>query len=61
MKDGRRIALNAALMLLKQAIMAVLGVVFVGYLARKVGVAAWGGSRRRSRSRGSSRSPPASG
>ncbi|XXT24253.1 oligosaccharide flippase family protein [Sorangium sp. So ce429] len=42
MQDGRRIALNAALMLLKQAIMAVLGVVFVGYLARKVGVAAWG-------------------
>ncbi|WP_437594205.1 oligosaccharide flippase family protein [Sorangium sp. So ce1000] len=42
MKDGRRIARNAALMLLKQAIMAVLGVVFVGYLARKVGVAAWG-------------------
>jgi O-antigen/teichoic acid export membrane protein len=42
MQDGRRIARNAALMLLKQAIMAVLGVVFVGYLARKVGVAAWG-------------------
>ncbi|KYF53500.1 polysaccharide biosynthesis protein, partial [Sorangium cellulosum] len=42
MKDGRRIARNAALLLLKQAIMAVLGVVFVGYLARKVGVAAWG-------------------
>ncbi|WP_437738133.1 flippase [Sorangium sp. So ce1335] len=42
MKDGRRIARNAALLLLKQAIMAVLGVVFVGYLARKVGVADWG-------------------
>ncbi|WP_437786539.1 flippase [Sorangium sp. So ce1097] len=42
MKDGRRIARNAALLLLKQAVMAVLGVVFVGYLARKVGVAAWG-------------------
>ncbi|KYF67169.1 polysaccharide biosynthesis protein, partial [Sorangium cellulosum] len=42
MQDGRRIALNAALMLLKQAIMAALGVVFVGYLARRVGVAAWG-------------------
>lgn len=42
MQDGRRIARNAALLLLKQAIMAVLGVVFVGYLARKVGVAAWG-------------------
>ncbi|WP_437878797.1 oligosaccharide flippase family protein [Sorangium sp. So ce513] len=42
MKDGQRIARNAALLLLKQAAMAVLGVVFVGYLARKVGVADWG-------------------
>lgn len=42
MNGGRRIALNAALMLVKQAVMAVLSVVFVGYLARKVGVAAWG-------------------
>jgi O-antigen/teichoic acid export membrane protein len=42
MKGGQRIALNAALMLVKQAVMAVLSVVFIGYLARKVGVAAWG-------------------
>jgi O-antigen/teichoic acid export membrane protein len=39
---GRRIALNTALMLAKQAVMVVLSVVFVGYLARRLGVAAWG-------------------
>jgi O-antigen/teichoic acid export membrane protein len=42
MNDSQRIALNAALMFAKQGIMAVLGVFFVGYLARKVGVADWG-------------------
>ncbi|UQA56632.1 oligosaccharide flippase family protein [Polyangium aurulentum] len=42
MHQGQRVALNAALMLAKQAIMAVLSVVFVGYLARSVGVASWG-------------------
>ncbi|MDI1444757.1 oligosaccharide flippase family protein [Polyangium sp. 6x1] len=35
-------AWNAALMIVKQAIMAVLSVVYVGYLARRLGVAAWG-------------------
>lgn len=39
---GRRIALNTSLMLGKQALMAVLGVAFVGYLARRLGVADWG-------------------
>jgi O-antigen/teichoic acid export membrane protein len=42
MRDGQRVALNAAVMFVKQGVMAVLGVVFIGYLARKVGVAAWG-------------------
>src|SRR4051812_45048301 len=41
-QDGRRVAVNAVVMLLKQAIMAPLGVMFVGYMARKLGVAAWG-------------------
>jgi len=42
MQVGQRIALNAALMIAKQVVMAVLGVAFVGYLAREVGVGAWG-------------------
>ncbi|WP_437554656.1 flippase [Sorangium sp. So ce367] len=42
MGDGRRIAINAAFMFLKQVVMAVLGIVFVGYMARAVGVSAWG-------------------
>src|SRR5262245_27695076 len=40
--DGQRVALNTVFMLTKQVVMAVLGVLFVGYLARRVGVAAWG-------------------
>lgn len=42
MQVGQRIALNAALMIAKQVVMAVLGVAFVGYMAREVGVSAWG-------------------
>lgn len=42
MHQGQRVAWNAALMIAKQAIMAVLSVVYVGYLARRLGVAAWG-------------------
>lgn len=42
MSDGRRVAKNAALMLLKQAILAIAGVVFVGFMARRLGVAHWG-------------------
>jgi O-antigen/teichoic acid export membrane protein len=39
---AQRVALNTVVMLVKQLVMAVLGVLFVGYLARRVGVAAWG-------------------
>ncbi len=42
MQRGQRVAVNTALMIAKQVIMAVLGVVFIGYMARMVGVAAWG-------------------
>ena len=42
MHDGQRVAWNAALMLAKQVVMAGLSVMFVGYLARTVGVVAWG-------------------
>jgi O-antigen/teichoic acid export membrane protein len=42
MHEAQRVAWNAGLMIAKQGIMAVLSVVFVGYLARTVGVAAWG-------------------
>lgn len=42
MGDGQRIALNAALMFLKQVVMALLGVAFIGYMARTLGVAVWG-------------------
>ncbi len=42
MHQGQRVAWNAALMIAKQAIMAVLSVIYVGYLARRLGVAAWG-------------------
>ncbi|AKT40970.1 flippase [Chondromyces crocatus] len=42
MRVGQRIALNTALMVGKQVFTAVLGVAFVGYLARQLGVAEWG-------------------
>ncbi len=42
MQEGQRVAWNAALMIAKQGLMAVASVVFIGFLARKVGVAAWG-------------------
>lgn len=42
MSVGRRIALNTTLMIAKQALLALLGVAFVGYLARRLGVADWG-------------------
>lgn len=42
MHDGQRVALNTVVMIAKHAIMAVLSIVFVGYLARRVGVADWG-------------------
>ncbi|MBK9263395.1 MAG: flippase [Polyangiaceae bacterium] len=42
MLQTQRVAWNAVLMLAKQGVMAVLSVVFVGFLARSVGVAAWG-------------------
>lgn len=42
MHEAQRVAWNAGLMIAKQGVMAVLSVVFVGYLARSVGVAAWG-------------------
>ncbi len=42
MHETQRVAWNAGLMLVKQVVMAVLSVMFVGYLARTVGVVAWG-------------------
>lgn len=42
MRDGQRVAFNTLVMVVKQVVMAVLGVAFVGYMARKLGVAAWG-------------------
>jgi O-antigen/teichoic acid export membrane protein len=42
MRDGQRVAVNTLVMLAKQAMLAVLSVAFVGYMARKLGVAAWG-------------------
>jgi O-antigen/teichoic acid export membrane protein len=42
MHEAQRVAWNAGLMIAKQAVMAVLSVVFIGYVARTVGVAAWG-------------------
>ena len=42
MHETQRVAKNALLMLAKQGVMAVLSVVFVGFLARSVGVAAYG-------------------
>ncbi len=42
MHEAQRVAWNAGLMIAKQGVMAVLGVLFVGYMARTVGVAAWG-------------------
>jgi O-antigen/teichoic acid export membrane protein len=41
-QSGQRVAVNSAVMVAKQIVMAVLGVVFVGYVARRLGVAAWG-------------------
>lgn len=42
MRDGQRVAVNTGVMLVKQAALAVLSVAFVGYMARTLGVAAWG-------------------
>jgi O-antigen/teichoic acid export membrane protein len=42
MRDGQRVAVNTVVMLVKQAMLAVLSVAFVGYMARELGVAAWG-------------------
>lgn len=42
MHQATRVAWNAALLIGKQAVMAVTSVVFIGYLARSVGVSAWG-------------------
>lgn len=42
MLEAQRVMLNACLMIAKQGVMAALGVLFVGYMARSVGAAAWG-------------------
>lgn len=42
MLEAQRVMLNACLMIAKQGVMAALGVLFVGYMARRVGAAAWG-------------------
>lgn len=42
MHEAQRVAWNAGLMVAKQGVMAVLSVVFIGYVARTVGVGAWG-------------------
>jgi O-antigen/teichoic acid export membrane protein len=41
-ESGRRVIFNAAVMLVKQIVMVPLGVVFVGFMARRLGVAIWG-------------------
>jgi O-antigen/teichoic acid export membrane protein len=42
MHEAQRVAWNAGLMIAKQGVMAVLSVVFIGYVARTVGASAWG-------------------
>lgn len=42
MHEAQRVAWNAGLMIAKQGVMAVLSVIFIGYVARTVGVGAWG-------------------